>query len=286
MLVRLRSDGRVIAMKDFGATPLLGLGFANNMVFILNFGASKLQRIAADFDSGTPVVDVATIPRTTAPPPRESGNPGGRADVTTYGAGSFPAPNAMVFDKSGNLYISDSFQGTIWHVANAATCVAPCGAATEFTHDALLATTGFPPFGANGLALNADETALFIANTGDDRVLKMTLASKVIEVFAESVNGADGLLFNNGILWVAANQADEVIALDDRGRVVARVGSFEGIRKDGSPRGLLFPASMVIVGPYMYVVNLALALTPVVGDEPEEDVTRWNVARFRSPLRH
>ena len=34
-------------------------------------------------------------------------------------------------------------------------------------HDPLLATAGFPPFGANGIALNSSQTALFIANTGD-----------------------------------------------------------------------------------------------------------------------
>lgn len=40
---------------------------------------------------------------------------------------------------------------------------------------------------------------------------------------------------------------------------------------------------MVIVDGWMYVTNLALPLTPAVGDEPEEDVTRWNVVRFRVP---
>jgi DNA-binding beta-propeller fold protein YncE len=282
-LVRLGSDGRVIAMKDFGATPLLGLGFAAGKVYILNFGASKLQRIAADFNAATPVEDVASIPGIGAPPPRTVGNPDGSSDVITFGSSWFPAPNAMVFDAAANLYISDSFQGAIWRVASATTCATPC-AVTEFSHDTLLATAGFPPFGANGLALNADETLLYIANTGDNRVLKMTLATKAVEVFAESVHGADGLLFNDGVLWVAANQADEMVALNDRGRVIARVGFFDGIRGNGSPRGLLFPASMVIVGSFMYVANLALPLTPAVGDEPEEDVTRWNIARFRNPL--
>lgn len=284
-LVRLGGDARVIAVKDFGGTPLLGLGFAAGKVYILNFGASKLQRIAADFSASTPVEDVATIPAIGAPPPRTVGNPDGSSDVITFGSSSFPAPNAMVFDSAGNLYISDSFQGAIWRVANATSCAVPC-AVTQLSHDTLLATAGFPPFGANGLALNADETVLYIANTGDNRVLKMTLATKAIEVFAESVHGADGLLFNDGVLWVAANQADEIVALNDRGRVIARVGFFDGIRGNGSPRGLLFPASMVIVGPFMYVSNLALPLTPAVGDEPEEDVTRWNVARFRNPLHH
>ena len=282
-LVRIGRDGRTIAQKDFGGTPLLGLGFANGKVYILNFGASKLQRIAASFDASTAVEDVATIPGIGAPAPRSAANPDGSSDLITFGSNSFPAPNGMVFDHVGNLYISDSFQGAIFRVANATTCATPC-AVTLVSHDSLLATAGFPPFGANGLALNADETALFIANTGDNRVLKMTLATHAVSVFAESVHGADGLLFSDGVLWVAANQADQVVALNDRGRVVARVGSFDGIRHDGSPRGLLFPASMVIVGQFMYVTNLALPLTATVGDEPEEDVTRWNIARFRVPL--
>jgi hypothetical protein len=38
---------------------------------------------------------------------------------------------------------------------------------------------------------------------------------------------------------------------------------------------------MAIVKGVMYVTNTALPLTDAVGDEPEEDVTRWNVVRFR-----
>jgi hypothetical protein len=33
----------------------------------------------------------------------------------------------------------------------------------------------------------------------------------------------------------------------------------------------------------MFVTNLALPLTPAVGDEPEEDVTRWNVVKIKLP---
>jgi sugar lactone lactonase YvrE len=151
-------------------------------------------------------------------------------------------------------------------------------------HDPLLATAGFPPFGANGLAFNKKESALFIANTGDDRVLRLDMKSKMITVFAESLNGADGIVFDDqGRLWVAANQADEVVALNDNGRIVAKLGEFRGIRSDGTPDGLLFPASPVIVGDEIFVTNLAIALTPAVGDEPEEDVTRWTVSRMKLP---
>lgn len=283
-LMRFDRRGNLDAIKDFGGTPLLGLGFAGGKLYILNMGASQLQRIAPNFGAGTAVEIVATFPQIGAPGPRSVGNPDGSSDTITFGSSNFPAPNAMVFDRAGNLYVSDSFQGAIYKVASATTCATPC-AVTVVKHDPLLATAGFPPFGANGLALNGDESALFIANTGDNRVLKHTFASATLSVFAESVHGADGLLFENGRLWVAANQGDELVALNGQGRPIARLGSFEGVGRDGRANGLLFPASMVIHDGWMYVTNLALPLTATVGDEPEEDVTRWNIARVRVPRR-
>ncbi len=74
-----------------------------------------------------------------------------------------------------------------------------------------------------------------------------------------------------------------MVALNKNGRVIVRLGSFEGITNDGTPKGLLFPASPVIVGDEMFVTNLALALTPRDGDEPEEDVKHWTVSRIRLP---
>jgi DNA-binding beta-propeller fold protein YncE len=174
-LVRLDRTGAVRAVKDFGSQLLLGLGFAQGRVYILNMGASKLQRIAAEFDASTPVEDVAPFPAIGSPGTRAVANPDGSADAVAYGSSGFPAPNAMVFDRAGNLYVSDSFQGAIFVVAHAATCAAPCDVAT-LKHDPMLATSGFPPFGANVLALDAAESALYIANTGDNRVLRMSMA--------------------------------------------------------------------------------------------------------------
>jgi DNA-binding beta-propeller fold protein YncE len=124
--------------------------------------------------------------------------------------------------------------------------------------------------------------SLYIANTADDRILKYDLATKTLSVFAESINGADGIAFDrHGRLWVAANQGDEVVALNSKGRVVERLGSFQGVGKDGAAKGLLFPASIVISRGSIYVTNLALALTGAVGDEPEEDVSTYTVSRIR-----
>lgn len=291
-LVRLNRNGKVSAIRDFKGTPLLGLEFRGGNVYILNFGASKLQRIAANFDAATPVVDVADIPALGSPGSRNETNPDGSSDAITFGSNAFPAPNAMVFDHAGNLYISDSFQGAIFEVEHADTCATPCPVLT-ISHDPLLATAGTPPFGANGLALSADEKTLFIANTGDHRVLAMGIVDPMhpISVFSISLHGADGLLFENGRLWVATNQADHVVALNGDGRIVIKAGEFQGLRPDGSPRGLLFPASMVVVDGWMYVTNLALPLTsdaahpgsPLNRDEPEDFVKVWTVSRFHVP---
>ena len=286
-LLRYDRQGHLLAIRDFGAMPLLGLAFdaSTGKVYICNFGAGKIQRIAAAFNSATPIEDVASLPHIGAPAPRSEGNPDGSADSIVFGSNSVAAPNGMVFDHGGNLYVSDSFQGAIYKITNPAGCAPTCAMPTV-SHDPLLATAGFPPFGANGLALSGDESTLFIANTGDDRVLKLALSSGTVTVFAESINGADGLAVDGrGRLWVAANQNDEMVQLNANGRVVQRVGGFGGVRKDGTPEGLLFPASMVFVGDDMFVTNAALALTDAVGDEPEEDVTRYTISRIRAPGR-
>jgi len=279
-LLRYNRHGRLLGSIDFGS-PMLGLAFGpdDGKIYLTNFFESKIQRFAADL--GGAVEDVAGIPGIGAPADRiEKNNPDGSVDTISFGSNNFPAPNAMVFDRSGNLYVSDSFQGAIYRIDHAQSC--PCSRAVV-AHDPLLATAGFPPFGANGLALSKDEQTLFVANTGDDRVLKVDLATGAVSVFAESINGADGIAFDDrGILWVAANQADRIVGLNDKGRVVAQIGDFEGIGADGAPGGLLFPASIVLVGREMYITNLALPLTSdVAGDEPEEDVTRWTVSRIR-----
>ena len=281
-LLRFDRRGKLQASKDFGGMPLLGLEFngTDGKVYICNFGASKVQRIPADFTASTLVEDVATLPKIGPPAARTEGNPDGSSDTIIFGSNSVPAPNALAFKKNGDLFVSDSFQGAIFRINNAVNCPTPCSVITV-SHDPFLATAGFPPFGANGLAFDAAGKNLYIANTADDRILKYEIATQKLSTFAESVNGADGITFDSrGRLWVAANQADEVVALNANGRVVERRGSFRGVGKDGAARGLLFPASVVISRGSIYVTNLALALTPAVGDEPEEDVTTFTVSRI------
>jgi len=194
-------------------------------------------------------------------------------------------PNALTFDKQGNVYISDSFQGIIWRTGQSG------GLPVAWVTDPLLGTSGTPPFGANGLAFNKNGRALFVANTGDDRVIRIPVnddgtAGKP-EIFVNSINGADGLIIDkDDNLWVAANQADEIVVLDKTGRVIAKLGDFDGIDQRGAPKGFLFPASLARHGDWIYVTNLALdirlfGLPQAVDSQWTAQVKSHTISRIR-----
>jgi DNA-binding beta-propeller fold protein YncE len=223
----------------------------------------------------------------------------GASSVFTSIPGS-GGPNALAFDAAGNVYISDSFQATIWRTDPAGSNV------SAWVTDPLLAVQGtpnpqqpqygtqdFPPFGANGLAFNNAATALFVANTASDRVIRIPLPNGPSgtpgkpETFVNSINGADGLIIDPADnLWVAANQADEIVVVDPTGRAIAKLGDFDGIDRQGSPVGLLFPASPVFFDGFVYVTNLSLDLATSFGLPQAVDsqwagqVTRHTIARL------
>lgn len=201
-------------------------------------------------------------------------------------------PNVLTFDSKGNVYVTDSFQGTIWRTGPGG------GVFTPWLSSPLLSTGGVPPFGANGLAFNKNETALFVANTGNDTVVKIPVTPSATGpvagtpgVFANSVNGADGLIIDDDDnIWVAANQADEIVVLNPSGRLIAKLGDFGGIGPNGAPNGLLFPASLVRQGNFVYVTNLSLDLrlfspTFTTGDSGwAAQVTTHTVSRLRARI--
>ena len=195
--------------------------------------------------------------------------------------------NALTFDSAGNVYVSDSFQGIIWRIPSTG------GAAVNWKQDPLLTTTGKPPFGANGLAFNNAGTALFVANTGDDSVVRIPVSAGVAgapEVLAYSINGADGLIIDpSDNIWVCANQSDEIVVLDPTGKVIAKLGDFNGVDNQGAARGLLFPASLVFSGNFVLVTNLALDLgtvfgIPTVDSQWAAQVTRYTVSKINRTL--
>jgi DNA-binding beta-propeller fold protein YncE len=225
-------------------------------LLVIDFGAKNVLRV-------DPVTGASTI-------------------FTTIPGGAAAGPNALTFDDLGNVYISDSFQGVIWQTAPTG------GAATAWAQSPLLTTTGVPPFGANGLAFNRNRTALYVANTGNDTVVKIPVATRTAEVFVNSINGADGLAIDeDDNLWVVANQADEIVVVEPKlGRAIAKLGDFDGLSGDRAPIGLLFPASLVFHGDWVYVTNLSLDLRlfnptfNAVDSQWASEVRRHTVARL------
>jgi sugar lactone lactonase YvrE len=246
-----------------GASPhLLGLAFnpATGDLLVLDFGAGKVLTV-------DPLSGASSV-------------------FSNVGGGS--GLNALTFDQAGNVYVSDSYQGIIWKIAPAG------GAAASWVDDALLRTTGKPPFGANGLAFNKNASALFVANTGDDAVIKIPVASGVPgtpAVLAYSINGADGLILDgDDNIWVAANQADEIVVLNPTGKVIAKLGDFGGINRRGAAIGLLFPASLVFHGDDVLVTNLVLDTRlfgfPTVDSQWAAQVTRYTVSKLKKRIPH
>jgi sugar lactone lactonase YvrE len=248
-------NGLLASTIPLPGTVLLGMGFDNaGTLWVADFANGNLLRLS-------PPLLLASYNICGGPP---------------AGCGL----NALTFDASGNVYVSDSFGGRIFRL------VPGTGSVTTFFSSASLTPGGgFPPFGANGLAFDATFSNLYIANTATDSVLQLEIDGggnpTALNSFATGINGADGLVFDPlGRLWVAANQADELVALDSNGQVVDRVGSFDGILPGGAVKGLLFPASVVVSRGSLFVTNLALPLTTSVGDEPEERVTTYTVSRI------
>lgn len=166
--------------------------------------------------------------------------------------------NGLTFDYVGNAYVSDSIQGIIWKVGPQG------GAGLAWIQDPLLTSTGFPPFGANGVEFNNAGSALFVANTGNSTIIKIPVTNGNAGAPSLFVNGAlsaDGIAIDaRDNIWVAANQADQIIVINPEGKVIARLGAFLGLTQEGAPKGLLFPASLALSldGKNLFVTNLAL----------------------------
>jgi sugar lactone lactonase YvrE len=195
--------------------------------------------------------------------------------------------NGITFDQAGNVYVSDSAQGIIWKTGSAG------GAGTAWVTSALLSTAGIPPFGANGMAFNQAGNALFVANTGNDTVVQIPVTNGAPgkpSVFINSVNGADGLAIDaHDNLWVVANQSDEIDVISPGGKLLARMGDFEGVDRNGLPHGLLFPASISFSndGKLVYITNLALdlrvfGLPQAVDSQACAQVRHFTVSRMRA----
>jgi sugar lactone lactonase YvrE len=286
------------------------------------FVLAALAAPAADAWTRTPAATFVTLPADAAHPEGITADRHGNIYVTTFAVGgtSSGLGQLFVFDDDGRLRRRVNIAGSstllldlafhpttgdllvidfghqqvlrvhpVTGASSVFTTIPGGGAPIAWVTSPLLATTGVPPFGANGLAFNGSRTALFVANTGNDTVVRIPVSGGIPgtpAVFVNSINGADGLIIDDDDnLWVAANQADEIVVVDPTGRVIAKLGDFGGIDDRGAPIGLLFPASLVRSGQDIYVTNLALdlrlfGLAQPVDAQWAAQVTRHTIARI------
>jgi sugar lactone lactonase YvrE len=186
--------------------------------------------------------------------------------------------NALTFDKTGNVYVSDSFNGVIWKTGRTG------GTPTIWSNDPLLGPgTGLTPgFGANGVEFSNDGKILFVANTAFHQIIQIPVnpdgtAGKG-SIFITGINAPDGIMVDrDDNIWICANQEDEIVVVDKTGKVIAKLGDFGGIDQNGIVRGLLFPASLAFSndGSTLYVSNLTLFL-PYAGAEAAID-SAWTL---------
>jgi sugar lactone lactonase YvrE len=255
LLFKITPNGKVSSVTINGSSPhMLGLAFnpVTGALWVLDFGAGNV--LAVDPNSGGSSV-LAAI----GPPP---------------GHGL----NALTFDTAGNGYVSDSFSGTIWKVGPHG------GGATNWKTDPLLSPgSGLtPPFGANGVEFSNDRKTMFVANTAFHQIIQIVVNSDgsagAASIFITGINAPDGIAVDpSGNIWVCSNQEDEIVVLDPTGKVIAKLGDFNGIGPDGIVNGFLFPASLAFSkdGKTLYVSNLTLFL-PFAGANPAID-SAWTL---------
>lgn len=141
-----------------------------------------------------------------------------------------PIPNDLVFDDAGNLYVTDSFQATIWRV--------PPGGGTPqiWFQDPRLAT---PSFGPNGIRIDPTGTVLYFTMTEDmdhrSLVYRVPLANPTAATLEEFYDYAgdvpDGIAFGQtGLLYVtlATPFASGISILSPSGVEVDRLGNPPG----------------------------------------------------------
>jgi sugar lactone lactonase YvrE len=235
----LNPNGKVVRQVTIAnSSPhTLGLRFnpVNGFLLVLDFGAGTVLHV--DPMSGSSSIFVPAIANS--------------------------GLNALTFDKLGNAYISDSFNGVIWKVGPNG------GTPTVWSNSPLLGPgSGLtPPFGANGVEFSNDGKVLYVANTAFHQIIQIPVnpngSAGTASVFITGINAPDGIaLDRDGNIWICANQEDDIVVIDKTGKVIAKLGDFNGFNKDGVVRGLLFPASLAfsLDGKTLYVSNLTLFL--------------------------
>ena len=190
--------------------------------------------------------------------------------VERAGGAPLKTPNFSVFDENGNLYFSDSgtWNGGDGHVY----CVRPNGRAEHVAGPFLF---------ANGLALSADGSSLFVAESQRDCVMRIELkraaSAGAREVYASGLQRIpDGLALDaEGALYVTCYASDciyrvspdghaELFAYDPEGTILARPTN---VAFGGAGRKTMLVANLGRW--HISAISVDVAGQPLAGDREE-----------------
>ena len=170
----------------------------------------------------------------------------------TFATGTSGA-NGIVFDRSGNLFISGGGSGMVYRVS-------PDGGAAQAAVQMEKHTRTLPDgksqqaIVANGLEFDRNGV-LHVADTARGAIWKVVIGPDgkggKPSLLAQSplLEGADGLAFDSrGDLWVVANERNALITVTPNGAV-------RELTKNGSQGPLEFPAGIIFVGNTAYIAN-------------------------------
>ena len=194
---RLTADGEVSEFFNTGGIPA-GLAFhADGTLYVADEGE-----------------DIHGVLRIT---------PDGIATTAAERHGPTPlnGANDLVFDSQGVLYFSDPWGSSVDD---------PVGGFYRLLVDGRLERLDEGLAFPNGVAINADDSAVFLAETGHNRILRYALAPGgtvgAREVFAELSGepGPDGMAFDEaGDLYVAHYGAGRIDVIDPSGHVIDEI---------------------------------------------------------------
>src|SRR5439155_1678970 len=112
---------------------------------------------------------------------------------------SIPIIAALLLLSGQTVLAAQPTQCVVRDLAGAIYTVSPSGGGkTLWKADVLLQPHGYPPFGANGVAFDRTQSFLYVANTADDRILRIAVntdgSAGAISIFADGATLGPGAL--------------------------------------------------------------------------------------------